>query len=136
MRLRSLIENQAVSGLCQMMKTSSRTAIRVACTGPILPPTVNRAAKAATQMTPITSRLPRVERWAGRMNRDSTSERASTAITITGMTPRNLPIIPSTKNRGVKAATEVRIENTTGVPTSRVPSTAARANGFPCSRWA
>ena len=56
-------------------------------------------------------------------------------MTITGMTDMNLPIMPSTKNSGIKAAIEVIIENTTGVPTSSVPSMAARPKGFPCTRW-
>ena len=56
-------------------------------------------------------------------------------MTITGMIDMNLPIMPSTKNSGMKAAIEVIIENTTGVPTSSAPSMAARPKDFPCTRW-
>ena len=56
-------------------------------------------------------------------------------MTMTGMTTMNLPMFPSTKARGRKAATEVRMVKTTGLPTSRVPSTAACTRPFPSSRW-
>ena len=56
-------------------------------------------------------------------------------MTMTGMTTMNLPMLPSTKARGRKAATEVRMVKTTGLATSRVPSTAAGTRPFPRSRW-
>ena len=63
-------------------------------------------------------------------------ESMRTEITMTGMMDMNLPIMPSMKNKGMKAATEVMMEKITGVPTSSAPSMAARKKFFPFSRCA
>jgi hypothetical protein len=42
-------------------------------------------------------------------------------MTIVGMSPRNLPIVPPMKRRGEKAATVVKTAKMTGMPTRCVP---------------
>ena len=54
----------------------------------------------------------------------------------TGIIRNSFPCSPGMSSSGVKAATLVSTLNTTGVATSRAPSTAARAYGLPSSRWA
>ena len=49
------------------------------------------------------------------MQSDSTSENNKQGITITGMMPKNFPIIPGTNKSGEKAATVVRTAKTTGL---------------------
>ena len=72
-----------------------------------------------------------LDRCEGRMKRASTNEITKTEIMMIGITPKNLPTKPPTKSNGPKAATVVRAEKITAVPTSIVPSIAARISDFP-----
>ena len=74
-----------------------------------------------------------LERWAGRINRDSTSEPKSTTMTTSGMLRSSLPMTPLPMSRGPKATMVVRTEKITGRPTSMAPSVAALKGGSPSS---
>ena len=56
-------------------------------------------------------------------------------MTTTGITSTNLPIRPVMPNIGMKAATEVQIEASTGHITSRAPMCAASCASRPSSMW-
>ena len=84
--------------------------------------------------TSLVSRPRRWDRWAGRIQSDSTREKRSAGITIIGSTRMIFPIPPGTASMGMKAATVVRTAKTTGTLTSWAPSTAA-LRALPCRWW-
>ena len=56
-------------------------------------------------------------------------------ITTGGKIAINLPMVPPTNPRGIKATMEVITAAVTGMATSSVPSMAAFNGGFPCFLW-
>ncbi len=67
----------------------------------------------------------RCDRWLGRISSDSTSEKTSVGMTISGTTRMILPMLPGTASSGAKAAIEVVTAKITGLWTSKAPRTAA-----------
>ena len=55
-------------------------------------------------------------------------------MTMNGMLRKNLPVIPGTRAKGMKAMIVVMTANVTGASTSRVPTIAASSRLSP-RRW-
>ena len=67
------------------------------------------------------------------MQNDSTVENNMAAITTTGRTAMNLPIIPTTNNKGENARMVVTEDANTGRATWEVPDDAASVGGSPAA---